>query len=49
MLEALRVRAEQTQQRKPLTSGELKERIANSEFFKRIKANKDKSNLGKEV
>lgn len=42
MIEALKARAEKAQNRKPLTPEEIRERLRNSEFFKRLKEAQEK-------
>lgn len=37
LIEALKARAEQIKNRKPLTQEEVRERLMNSPFFKRVK------------
>lgn len=41
-LEALKARAEKAQNRKPLTPEEIRVRLHNSEFFKRLKEAQEK-------
>lgn len=42
MFEALKARASMAQNRKPLTPEELREKLHNSEFFKRLKEAQEK-------
>lgn len=42
MIEALKARAEKAQNRKHLTPEELREKLHNSEFFKRLKEAQEK-------
>lgn len=42
MIAALKARAEKAQNRKPLTKEEIRERLHNSEFFKRLKEAQEK-------
>lgn len=42
MIEALKARAEKAQNRKRLTPEEIRERLHNSEFFKRLKEAQEK-------
>lgn len=44
MLEAFKTRAERAKNRKPLTPEEVKERVKNSSFFKKIEEMKEKIN-----
>lgn len=49
MLEVLKARAERAKNRKPLTPEEVRERVKNSSFFKKIEEMKEKMNeLNKE-
>ena len=43
MIEALKARAEKAQNRKRLTPEEIRERLHNSEFFKRLKEAQEKN------
>lgn len=47
MLEVLKARAERVKNRKPLTPEEIRERMKNSPFFKKIEEMKKKMNLSK--
>lgn len=42
MFEALKARASMAQNRKPLTKEEIREKLHNSEFFKKLKETKEK-------
>lgn len=42
MLEVLKARAERAKNRKPLTPEEVRERVKNSSFFKKIEEMKEK-------
>lgn len=42
MFEALKARASMAQNRKPLTPEEIREKLHNSEFFKKLKEAKEK-------
>lgn len=42
MFEALKARASMAQNRKPLTPEEIREKLRNSEFFKKLKEAKEK-------
>lgn len=44
MLEVLKARAERAKNRKPLTPEEVRERVKNSHFFKKIEEMKEKMN-----
>ena len=44
MIEALKARASMAQNRKPLTPEEVRERVKNSSFFKKIEEMKEKLN-----
>ena len=44
MLEVLKARVERAKNRKPLTPEEVRERVKNSHFFKKIEEMKEKMN-----